>query len=130
MAGPIFRRIAEAALQQAGVPPADSPVPPIMRTATPATLPLHRAPTTSLLPVPVVIPAGGPTLMPDVRGLSAREAVRVLGGVGLSARLHGSGFVATQAPSPGTPIETGTWGALDLDRAAVDRRDVGGDDTR
>ncbi len=53
--------------------------------------------------------------MPDVRGLSARDALRVLGGVGLAVRFNGSGIVAEQTPEPGEPIEGG-WSVLQLRR--------------
>jgi hypothetical protein len=54
--------------------------------------------------------------MPDVRGLSAREAVRVLGGLGLTTRLVGLGVVGGQYPQPGEPIQQGGTSVLRLDR--------------
>jgi hypothetical protein len=42
--------------------------------------------------------------MPDVRGLSARAAVRTLARVGLVPHLTGSGFVADQQPDAGAPL--------------------------
>jgi len=60
--------------------------------------------------------------LPDFRGLSAREVVRILTAMGLTARLHGSGVVAAQAPKPGSPIDPGTTCELWLERvpAAVE----------
>ncbi|MFQ5526566.1 MAG: penicillin-binding protein [Thermoanaerobaculia bacterium] len=43
--------------------------------------------------------------IPDLSGLTAREAIRLLAERGLSPRLHGSGFVHKQAPAPGLPVE-------------------------
>ncbi len=43
-------------------------------------------------------------VMPDVRGLSAREALRVLARVGIEARITGDGFVATQGITPGHAV--------------------------
>ncbi len=43
--------------------------------------------------------------VPDVRGLTAREAIQVLAERGLMPRLHGSGFVETQVPVAGQPLE-------------------------
>jgi len=43
--------------------------------------------------------------VPDVRGLTAREAIQVLAETGLMPRLHGSGFVETQVPVAGQPLE-------------------------
>ena len=62
--------------------------------------------------------------MPDVSGLSAREAVRVLTGVGLTVRPRGTGFVARQSPEPGEPIDPGSWSLLELQRtvSAVEPR--------
>jgi hypothetical protein len=76
--------------------------------------------------LPVVTPLGGRALMPDVRGLSAREALRVLGGIGLKPRLNGDGFVVAQSPGPGEPLEPGVWSALQLRRTAADVRRSGG----
>jgi cell division protein FtsI (penicillin-binding protein 3) len=116
-AGPVFKRIAEAALQARGVPSPLAPAPLmfVRNRPTPLPLPLQRTRTTSL--TPTMQPAGGPALMPDVRGLSAREAMRVLGRAGLSARVSGSGFVVRQSPQPGLTIEAGGWAGVDLQRA-------------
>ena len=43
--------------------------------------------------------------MPDLRGLSAREAVRKLVKIGMNARASGDGFVVSQTPEPGAPID-------------------------
>lgn len=47
------------------------------------------------------VPAGSP--IPDLSGLSAREAVRLLARHGLSVRLAGHGSVVAQDPSAGAP---------------------------
>jgi hypothetical protein len=54
--------------------------------------------------VNVLVEAPGGTV-PDVRGLSARDAMRKLAKAGLSAQMTGDGFVASQDPAPGEPIE-------------------------
>jgi cell division protein FtsI (penicillin-binding protein 3) len=51
-------------------------------------------------------PAGG-NAVPDLTGLSERDAVRTLARLGLSARLSGSGFVVAQDPPAGGPAPTG-----------------------
>ena len=48
--------------------------------------------------------ATAPGTVPDVRGLSAREAARVLAAVGVQVRLSGSGVVARQQPAAGMVI--------------------------
>ena len=65
---------------------------------------------------PVIETPDGRPVMPDVRGLSARDALRVLGKAGLFAVFNGSGIVATQTPAAGQPIESGGTGVLELRR--------------
>jgi cell division protein FtsI (penicillin-binding protein 3) len=55
-------------------------------------------------------------IMPDLRGLSARAAVRTLAGLALVPRLKGSGFVTEQQPAAGAPIDTASPVALQLER--------------
>ena len=57
--------------------------------------------------------------LPDFRGLSAREALRVLTKIGLTARFTGNGVVTSQMPAPGTPIEPGMTCELWLERTPV-----------
>jgi hypothetical protein len=58
----------------------------------------------------------GALLMPDLRGLGARDAIRALIGAGLTPRVNGQGVVATQYPEPGAPVTAGGWGAIRLTR--------------
>ena len=57
--------------------------------------------------------------LPDFRGLSAREALRVLTKIGLTALFKGNGAVTSQVPAPGTPIEPGMACELKLERVPV-----------
>jgi cell division protein FtsI (penicillin-binding protein 3) len=123
VAAPIFQRIAQAALLHAGVPPSLDPIAPIIRTSDVPTIMPHGP---RALVTPFMTPVSGGALMPDVRGLSAREALSTLGDAGLSVRISGSGVVATQSPEPGTPIESGGWSLLSLRRATPDPRAAGG----
>jgi cell division protein FtsI (penicillin-binding protein 3) len=114
-AAPVFKRIAEAALRHAGVPPNVSPAPPVVvarRTASPVT------PATFIAPPIFTLPAGpsDALVVPDVRGLSAREATRALARLGLTARMRGDGLVVEQVPEPGTPLEPGMLCTLELQR--------------
>jgi beta-lactam-binding protein with PASTA domain len=54
--------------------------------------------------------------VPDLRGLSAREAVRRLTRLGLTAHLAGDGVVLEQDPLPGTPVEDRSACVLRLGR--------------
>ncbi|HEU5288303.1 MAG TPA: PASTA domain-containing protein [Candidatus Limnocylindria bacterium] len=58
-------------------------------------------------------------LMPDVRGLSAREALRTLSRAGVAASLDGSGFVVDQSIPPGAALARGESCILRLGRRAV-----------
>ncbi len=56
--------------------------------------------------------------MPDLRGLSAREALRTLTRIGLTARINGDGFVIEQSPPPGAPVAHGDASRADARPAA------------
>jgi beta-lactam-binding protein with PASTA domain len=54
--------------------------------------------------------------MPDLRGLSARDAIRTLTRVGLTARISGDGFVIEQSPRAGSLLGSGDECILKLGR--------------
>ena len=54
--------------------------------------------------------------MPDLRGLSARDANRTLTRMGMTGRFTGDGFVLEQSPAAGTVLVPGTACALTLGR--------------
>lgn len=113
VSAPIFKRIAEGALQYAGVPSPVNPAPPVLVPSEPAVAsglrvvrfdePSRRIP-------------GTPGLMPDLRGVSSRQALRDITQVGLTARVSGSGVVVRQFPEPGAPVEPGGWASIELQR--------------
>ncbi len=72
--------------------------------------------------VPTLTPVGGLAVMPDVTGLSARTAMRVLSGLGLDVRIKGSGFATAQSPEPGSPIDPGAIASIQLERYVADDR--------
>ncbi len=119
VSGPIFQRIAQAALRHFGIPPSINAPPPVLVARGSEQQEFQRAkrPQIAAL-VPVGGFSGGQDL-PDLRGLSAREALRMLTKIGLTAQLHGKGAVAVQTPAPGTPIEPGASCELWLERAPV-----------
>lgn len=120
VAAPVFQRIAAAALRHLAVPPSINPQPPVLvAPRTPprivAALAGHRG------PAPAVAgdaPAAGASCcsMPDVHGLSARQALAVLGRLRLGVRVHGVGLVAGQDPPPGAPVGRDTTAVLHLER--------------
>ena len=139
VAAPVFQRIADAALRHYGVAPSVNAPPPILVAQRPST-PLGASPATSLgarasdapgprrevptsgsLESPAIVTVAGPPgarspAFPDLRGMSAREAVRALARIGLTPRLHGAGVVVAQRPEPGAAIDGRTTCVLWLER--------------
>jgi cell division protein FtsI/penicillin-binding protein 2 len=122
VAAPVFKTIAEATLRRLGVAPnapdatglqARTPTP---AGPTPVNLPLIGRPTDI---APTTLLASAPGTIPDVRGMSAREAVRVLMLAGVESRLSGSGVVARQWPAAGTTVTPGQTCDLVLVRAVA-----------
>jgi cell division protein FtsI (penicillin-binding protein 3) len=114
VAAPIFSRIAGPAMRYLGVAPTINPAPPVLvaRNA-PSSVPARPVATA---PVVALVSDAGPQTMPDLRGLSARDAMRTLMKLGMSARMSGQGIVLAQDPPPGTPFEGGETCRLQLGR--------------
>jgi len=55
-------------------------------------------------------------VFPDMRGLSARDALRMLARLGMTARLNGAGVVVKQLPEAGAPIDRESGATLWLER--------------
>ncbi len=94
VAGPAFREIARRVLAYLRVPPDAEPARPRAVVHAP-----RRAPR-----------ADPPGTMPDLRGLSMRDALRRLEAAapGLEIKLLGTGWAAEQSPPAGTPLRPGT----------------------
>jgi cell division protein FtsI (penicillin-binding protein 3) len=118
VSAPIFKRIAEAALRYLGVPPSINPAPPVLVTRHEAGGPVETV-ATEEAPIADVVVEVPPGTAPDVRGLSARDAMRKLVKAGLSAQLAGDGYVVSQDPAPGEPIDAGSVCRLTLARAPI-----------
>ena len=65
-----------------------------------------------------------PGIVPDLSGMSAREAVQKLVKLGMSARVSGDGFVVSQTPPAGAPIDGNAMCRLVLERWPSSRRVV------
>jgi cell division protein FtsI (penicillin-binding protein 3) len=119
VAAPIFRRIAEESLRHLGVAPTINAAPPVLVT---------RRDDEEMLPQRVNAvtssessPGGSPSeaaadVMPDLRGLSAREALRVLTRLGMTAQMAGDGLVVEQSPAPGGELGRSSACVLKLGR--------------
>ena len=134
VAAPIFQRIAEAALRYLEVPRASDAARPVL-AARPATSEDAR-----LRAVAVSAPFGAPRgsgetgggaapeegdgLLPDLRGLSARQALRALGGIGLGAEFVGDGTVVRHVPAAGEVVEPGATVTIWLHRHAARAGDI------
>jgi membrane peptidoglycan carboxypeptidase len=114
IAAPIFQRIAEATLRYLGIPPSINAPPPVL-VARPELAPRTPPEPAALELVSFISdqPAG---TVPDVRGMSARDAMRALASLGISPRVSGSGVVVSQQPAPGSPIEPSSKAMLILSR--------------
>ena len=115
IAAPIFKRIADSSLRHLGVTPTINPAPPVMvarNQETPVT-PAAAIGTPSVVAMPANMTDTG---LPDLRGMSAREALRELARLGLTARMEGTGIVVDQNPEAGSPLEPGATCTLVLSR--------------
>jgi cell division protein FtsI (penicillin-binding protein 3) len=117
VAGPVFKRIAEVAIQHIGLPRSVDPEPPVLvaRHSTNPVTPVAFG-ATAVLPAGVAPARDG--VMPDLRGLSARTAVHTLARAGFTPRLAGHGVVTAQDPMAGTALDPGASVRLWLDRNA------------
>jgi cell division protein FtsI (penicillin-binding protein 3) len=124
VAAPIFQRIAEAALRHHGVAPTLNAAPPILvarRDEPPTRLVLAPVEKRAIVTL-AGASSGAAPLFPDLRGLGARDALRTLAALGVTARLDGAGIVVDQDPPAGSSIERGATATLRLQRQpALDR---------
>ena len=120
VAAPIFQRIAAAALRYLEVPRSGDAAP-----AVAARSPSSRG--ARVQPAALSEPAAGPHgfpvaerdgSMPDLRGLSARQAIQALGRIGIGAEFLGDGTVARHSPAAGEAIEPGARATIWLHRHA------------
>jgi cell division protein FtsI (penicillin-binding protein 3) len=114
VAGPIFKNIAEAAIRHLGIPPSIDPQPPVMvvREREP-----EAVPAAGPVRMPDLVQVRRANILPDVRGMSARDAVAMLARLGVRPRIKGSGYVVDQQPVAGTPLDDAAVCDLRLARA-------------
>lgn len=115
VAAPIFKRVAEASLRHLGIAPTVNAPPPVLVASNvdegvPPLLPVVNK---LIVQQPARADDG---LMPNLIGLSAREATRLLTKLGLTSRPVGAGFVVEQSPAAGTVLVPGTACVLTLGR--------------
>jgi cell division protein FtsI (penicillin-binding protein 3) len=116
LAGPVFRRVAEASLRYLGVPPSGnvSRIKTVTRTNDPADMTLAALKSDPPKPdaPPEAAPLGPPApngiRVPDTLGMGARDAVRAVGAAGLVPLVEGTGRLVKQVPPAGSPVSKGT----------------------
>jgi membrane peptidoglycan carboxypeptidase len=122
VAAPIFKRVAEASLRHLGIAPTVNPQPPVLVSADAGEGGVGpgggRITPVRLVAAPERQLDG---LMPDLSGLSAREANRTLTRLGMTGRFSGDGFVIEQSPAAGTVLVPGTACTLMLGRQPPSR---------
>lgn len=97
-AAPVFKRIAERSLQIMDRVPKTE----VAKNVTPQPK-KNELPT--LIPLPEIrVASDGVWYMPNLKGLSMREAVRIMGEHVSSVKMVGEGFVEKQSPESGTII--------------------------
>jgi cell division protein FtsI (penicillin-binding protein 3) len=113
VAAPVFRSVAEESLRYLAIPRTVEPVAPLL---------IEVPETSRLIPVVKVSSvrfAPGNRLMPDLRGMSARQAVQALGPFRVTAHFEGDGFVTRYEPIAGTTVEPGTTVRLWMERRRI-----------
>jgi len=98
IAAPVGKEVAEKIIQLRGLP----------RTGEGVVT--HPGAATLSTPQPLVV---GDT-MPDLKGLSKRALLPLLGKPGLRVEVRGEGWVTAQDPAPGTPLTEGTVVTVEL----------------
>ena len=116
VSAPVFKRIAEATLQHLGIGPTLNPPSPVIVAR-------HDTGENEMASVPVrasaskqVIASTPEGVMPDLHGLSARDAIRALTQIGVTPRIDGVGFVVEQSPRAGAVLVSGHMCVLTLGR--------------
>ncbi len=118
VSAPVFKRIAAAALTYLGIGPTLNPNPPVLVARdAPAGEEPHGTSGMSEASVVTLVSDAPPGTVPDLRGLTARDAMRRLAKLGLLMHASGDGVVVSQEPEAGAPLEAGAVCRLVLDRS-------------
>jgi cell division protein FtsI (penicillin-binding protein 3) len=131
LAGPVFRRVAEASLRYLGVTPSGAApkIKAVTRKSDPADVTLaalkndgarDQEPAEAAGPPPSPDTAGPPppssVPVPNADGLGARDAVKTIGAAGLVPVVEGSGRLVKQIPAAGVPVPKGSSVRLVFER--------------
>ncbi len=120
VAAPIFKRVAEASLRHLGIAPTVNGAPPVLVSAASGDTD-PSGPEVVRTNFALTLEQARAGLMPDLRGLSARDANRALTLIGMTGRLAGDGFVVEQSPAAGSALVRGNTCLLTLGRQPLVR---------
>jgi cell division protein FtsI (penicillin-binding protein 3) len=113
LAGPVFRRVAEASLRYLGVTPSttSAKIASLKREPEPGEATGANAkPVKGVAPAPPAdaTPSAGSVRVPDATGLPAHEMMAALAKAGLVPQIEGWGRVVRQNPAPGSAAKKGS----------------------
>ncbi|MFO0675547.1 MAG: penicillin-binding transpeptidase domain-containing protein [Polyangiaceae bacterium] len=116
LAGPVFRRVAEATLRYLGVPPpvTAARIAQVKRAGDPADATIAQLKVGPPLKVAVTPPAvqgpvaAGLVRVPEATNVGPREAMRIFTQAGLVPEVEGSGRLVKQTPSGGSAVPKGS----------------------
>jgi cell division protein FtsI (penicillin-binding protein 3) len=117
VSAPVFQRIADATLRYLGIGPTINPDPPVLVARRDDVSSVATSAEPPPQPILSLIADAQAGTLPDLTGLSAREAVQTLSKLGLLTRASGDGFVVSQDPPAGAPLEAGAVCRIVLQRS-------------
>lgn len=117
-AAPIFKRIMTAALARERIAPDPDLIPKVEYGKNLPSQVKEKIVQVAAAPLaPVALPkAAEQWPMPDLQGVTARDALDLFSGLGVNVRIRGSGVVKDQAPPAGSALRRGDSVLLRLER--------------
>jgi len=106
VAAPIFREVVEGALHYMEVPSEKTPVVYAVNEPVPATE-FPKVEVAEKKEIPKFVSEASGILIPDLKGLTMRQVLKALDNTDVNLKFEGSGYVASQAPLPGSMVKSG-----------------------
>jgi membrane peptidoglycan carboxypeptidase len=116
VSAPVFQKIAAAALRHGGVPPTLNPPAPLIIERPDSRQQMVSGPAEPPVVTVADETSDSPVVFPNLVGMNARDAVRMMVRLGLSPKLYGAGHVVNQRPAAGSSLDRVNTPALWLDR--------------
>jgi cell division protein FtsI (penicillin-binding protein 3) len=102
-AAPVFKSISQQIIRC--FEPDIGETPPVREQEINTGAKIHLVSTPAAPPAAAAADAQEEAVMPDFRGMTVRQALKVAQEKGLEMKVMGSGWAASQKPAPGTPIK-------------------------